>query len=109
MEERPLPPAPKGLTIVLAIVFSLLGIWVVWLALRNPLLGVLYILLLAIPLAVVRFFYYRRRRCPECGHRLVLRRDPIEGPWNRYRVMLDCPHCQIAWDTGEVGNNKGYT
>jgi hypothetical protein len=30
MEERPLPPAPKSLTVVLAILFALLGIWVVW-------------------------------------------------------------------------------
>lgn len=108
MEERPLPPPPKGLSVVLVILFSLLSIGGVLLWMRHPLdffhplPGILAFALLVIPLAVIRYFYFNRRRCPECGNHLVLRRDPVEGkPW-RHRMMLDCPRCQIAWNTGDI-------
>ena len=112
MEERPLPPTPKGRTVVLVISFFLLAILFLWLwfrhplNLRNPLMGllgrVLEFSLLLIPLAIIRHFYFNRRRCPECGNRLLLRRDPVKGTRWRYRMMLDCTRCQIAWDTGHV-------
>jgi hypothetical protein len=106
MEERPLPWARKRLAIVLTALSILLGIWACWFTLHHPLRGLYYLLLALIPFGVIRYFHYHRRRCPECGNRLVLRRDPIAGTW-RYRMMLDCSHCRIAWNTGDIQDDAG--
>jgi hypothetical protein len=112
MEERPLPPPPKGLSVVLVISFSLLAILFLWLWLRHPfdllhpLPGILAFALVLIPLSVIRYFYFNRRRCPECGSHLVLRRELKEGTRWQYRMMLDCSRCQIAWDTGDTEDDS---
>jgi hypothetical protein len=110
MEERPLSPVPKRLMAVLGLLLTLLLIWWCLFSIRrDPLRGLYYVLLLPVLLWVIRYFYYHRRRCPECGNRLVLRREPIEGKSWRYRMMLDCSHCRIAWNTGHVEDDSAVS
>jgi len=75
----------------------------VWLAMRYDNKAVLLILFV-LPV-VIAFFYYYHRRCPECRSRLAVRRDYI-GVTQRYRMLLDCPHCEIAWNTGHIGDES---
>lgn len=105
MEKRPLPPTPKGLAVALPVAFVLLAIGIIWLVLRHPehegvFLGILFIC----PFLVIYFYYYRRR-CPECKHRLLFRREYLKGT-EQYRIMLDCHRCKIAWDTGHTGDDS---
>lgn len=96
-----MPPVSKVVAVPLVILFVVLGISVVWLMLRNPVRGVIWlVVLLGIPMGLVNYFYFNRRHCPECGAHLLEHRKFYEGTTRRYRVLLDCDHCQIAWDTG---------
>jgi len=70
-----------------------------WLAMRYD-SEVVLLALFALPMAIAYFYYYHRR-CPECRSRLAVRRDYIAGT-PRYRILLDCPRCLVAWDTGHV-------
>lgn len=45
---------------------------------------------------------YYRRRCPECGKRMVFRAEPLRGQASRYRILFDCSSCNIVWDSGEI-------
>ena len=110
MQERPLPGSSRSRLIIIAIQVVLLGT-VVWGLLRlryssafMPLK--LSLLVLAVCIGAGYFFYHRRRRCPECGNRLPVRRDYIQGT-QRFRLLMDCPHCQITWNTGLIGDDSG--
>ena len=107
MEKRPLPSAPKAVAVPVAILFALLALGVVWEAFRNPFHAIILMVLLGISLGLVNYFYFNRRHCPECRGHLVARHEYYEGT-KRYRVMLDCPRCQIAWDTGFDESDTRY-
>ncbi len=87
------------------IVFLFIGLAALaaWLAMRYDSEAVL-VALFILPV-VISYFYYYHRRCPECRSRLAVRRDYIGGT-QRFRMLLDCPHCQIAWDTGHIGDES---
>jgi predicted RNA-binding Zn-ribbon protein involved in translation (DUF1610 family) len=55
-------------------------------------------------LYTIRSHFYRRR-CPQCGERLILRQDYIPGT-TRFRCLLDCMRCGVAWDTGHLGDDR---
>ena len=61
------------------IVLSFIGLATLaaWLAMRYDSEAVLLVLFV-LP-AVIGYFYYYRRRCPECRRRLAVRRDYIGG------------------------------
>ena len=98
--ERPLPPIPLPRAAVVVLLFAAFAAVVVWLF-RDHDLFLPFALFGAIALA--SFFYYRRR-CPQCGGRLVFRRDYIAGT-RRFRCLHDCHRCDIAWDRREVGDD----
>lgn len=101
-KERPLPRFPVSRAALIVVAFIGLAALATWLAMRYDSNAVL--LVLVVPPVIVGYFYYHHRRCPECRSRLAFRRDYIEG--TRYRIFLDCPHCQIAWDTGHIGDDS---
>jgi hypothetical protein len=104
-----LPSVTKALAVPLVVLFVVLGLLVIWLMVRNPFRGIIWlVVLLLFPLGVVNYFYFNRRRCPECGGHLTARHEYYEGT-RRYRIMEDCPHCQIAWDTGCDESDTRYS
>jgi hypothetical protein len=103
-KERPLPPHPQRRAVLVVVCFIGLAALTLWLMLRTG-NQVLPVLLFTLP-AVIVYFYYLRRRCPECHSRLKVRRDFIDNT-RKYRFLLDCQTCQIAWDTGQIGDDEG--
>src|SRR5262245_18015037 len=101
MSERPLPPVPLKRLALIVVPFIALAALAAWL-MRRYYNNVAPIMPFALP-AVIGFFYYLRRRCPACHRRLKVRRDYFAGT-RRFRLLLDCPRCQIAWDTGVIGD-----
>ncbi len=104
IQERPLPRFPVSRAALIVVSFSVLAALVAWLTARYVIFGMLPMVLFAV-IAVIVYFYYYRRHCPECRSSLAVRRDYIGGT-QRYRMLLDCPHCQIAWDTGDIGDES---
>jgi len=51
------------------------------------------------------YYFFWVRRCPECGRRLVSRRESL-GSTTTYRWLSRCDHCQIDWDTRTIGDTK---
>ena len=100
--ERPLPPISfkRGALVVVPTV--LVAVFLVWLGWRYG-ADAWPALLLVVPI-VAAYFYAYRRRCPECGGRLDFRRVFIDR--TRYRCLYDCPHCQITWDSGLIGDES---
>jgi hypothetical protein len=98
IQERPLPRFPLGRAVLIVVSFAAFAALLSWLAMRY---GGLWPTILFLTPAVIGYFYYYRRRCPECGNSLAVRRDFISGT-RRFRLMMDCVRCQIAWDTGQV-------
>lgn len=103
IHERPLPRFPVSRAVLIVLPFMALAALAAWFAVRYDSRVVLLILFL-LPV-VIGYFYYYHRHCPECQSRLVVRRDYIGGT-QRYRMLLDCPRCQIAWDTGHIGDES---
>jgi hypothetical protein len=97
MQERELPSPPLGVIIVVVIAFAIAAIWAVWLTLRNAMHGMIALVLLGGLYSVTQYFYFHRRRCPECRNRLIARKEYYQG--KKYHMWLDCSRCQIAWDT----------
>lgn len=97
MENRKLPRVPLIRAILVIASFTILTLLVMWL--KPGEYSRVFIFFAAI--GAVYYFYYYRRRCPQCGNRLVLRRNRI-GDTQRFRLFMDCSHCQIAWDTGNI-------
>ena len=98
-QERPLPRFPLGRAVLIVVSFAAFAGLHSWLTMRYG--GSFLLTILFLTPAVIGYFYYYRRRCPECRGRLAVRREFIQGT-RRFRMLLDCPHCQIAWDTGHV-------
>ena len=103
IQERPLPRFPVSRAMLIVLPFIGLAAMAAWLAMRYD-SDVVLLALFVLPV-VIGYFYHYHRRCPECRSRLAVRRDYIEGT-QRYRMLLDCPHCQIAWDTGHIGDES---
>jgi hypothetical protein len=100
--ERPLPPVSFKSGVLIIVPTVLAAVLLVWLAWRygtDAWPG----LLLLIPI-VAGYFYTYRRRCPECGGRLAFRYEFIDR--TRYRCLYDCSHCQITWDSGQIGGKS---
>ncbi|MDB6028042.1 MAG: hypothetical protein JWM68_4265 [Verrucomicrobiales bacterium] len=102
-QERPLPKFPANRAALIVVSFLTFAALVSWLMMRYD--GSALPVILFIAPAVIGYFYYHRRRCPECLSRLKVRRDYIDGT-ERFRLLLDCPRCQIAWDTGQIGDES---
>jgi hypothetical protein len=93
----------KSRAVAVGVGFTVLAAIAVWLGLRFDRLNLIP-WLLAIPvLAIIGSCHWRR--CPECRGRLILRRDYFPGT-RKFRCLQDCPRCQIAWDTGDVGDDS---
>ena len=101
LHERPLPRYPLGRAIAIVASFTAIASVIAWLSvyLDSSILQTV----LFLPVIVVGYFYYYRRRCPECGSHLAIRQEYIHGT-KRFRLLFDCPRCQIAWDTGQLGD-----
>jgi hypothetical protein len=52
--------------------------------------------------ALIAFYY--RRRCPQCGRRMMFRAEPMHPETYRHRILFDCKYCDIVWDSGEIQN-----
>jgi predicted Zn finger-like uncharacterized protein len=102
-QERPLPRRPMSLAVLILLPFVALAGLATWLAMRYDSEVVLFVLFLS-PV-ILGYLYYYHRRCPECHSRLAVRRDYIGGA-QRYRMLLDCARCGIAWDTGHIGDES---
>ncbi len=97
------------MAVPLVILFVVLGLLVIWLMLRNPLRGIIWlVVLLVIPLGVTQYIYFNRRHCPKCRNLLAARHEYYPGT-RRYRIFLDCSHCHITWDTGCDGSDTRYS
>src|SRR5262245_13144417 len=92
-KERPLPPISFRTGALLVSFTICVAVALVWLAFKwgeEAWPG----LLLVIPLAA-GYFYTYRRRCPQCGGRLLFRNEFITS--TRVRCLYDCPPCNITW------------
>jgi len=101
-EERPLPKLSWQRAAGAVLVFVALTASIEWLAIMSGnhwLIGVPFIV--ACGLAI---YYFGFRRCPQCYRRLVVRQDMF-GP-TQFRVVYDCEHCQIIWDSGLTGDTR---
>ena len=97
--ERPFPKLPLSRVVLVVIAFTALAGLAAWFGIRHEsavLPGALFVLL-----GVGSVIFYSRRRCPECRSRLSVRHDYI-GTSRLYRLLYDCPRCQITWNTGHV-------
>ncbi|HLA84222.1 MAG TPA: hypothetical protein VJL29_05475 [Thermoguttaceae bacterium] len=103
MDERPLSKRSWRSTVAVVLAFCVFTAVVEWMAvsLDNTFLTGLPFLV-ACGVMVCEF-----RRCPQCGRRLRARRKMLDHLWNtRYRVVYDCPHCQITWTTNLISDTK---
>jgi hypothetical protein len=105
-QERPLPRIPKSRAALL--VLSFVAVAAVTVCLTTRFDTGFWPALLLIAVGLVGFFYFFRSRCPECHGELVERHDYIHGT-KRFRLLLDCPSCQIGWDTGQIGDDDWHT
>jgi hypothetical protein len=96
--ERPLPKLSKTKVASIIVGFILIA-WgsVVWAAHVGSMMP---FWLLGLALVAVVFWLYYRRRCPQCGCRMVFRAEPLTPQSNRQRILFDCKHSDIVWDSG---------
>jgi hypothetical protein len=100
---RPLPKIPTSRAAFIVLAFVGFTAVIVWLATRFG--SALWPIVLLAVVFVASLFYWNRRRCPECGGRLKLRRDYFKTN-TQYRCFLDCHRCEIAWDSGVVSDDS---
>jgi hypothetical protein len=96
--ERPLPPVSFKKGALLVSCTLCVATLLVWLGVKRG-TEAWPALLLVIPI-VAGYFYIYRRRCPQCGGRLVFRNEFVTSTY--VRCLYDCPHCKITW-TGFEG------
>ena len=101
--ERPMPRMPKSRAVIFGVGFAFVAAVAVWLAIRFETTSLIPWLLVVPALAIIGYTHWRH--CPQCHSRLVLRRDYFPGT-KRFRCLQDCPRCQIAWDTGDIGDDS---
>ena len=102
-QERPLPRLPRSRAVLTVLLFIGFAGLATWLAVHYD-SRLILMALFFLPL-VIGYFYYSHHRCPECRSRLIVRHDYIGGT-QTFRMLLDCPRCQIAWDTGLIGDDS---
>jgi hypothetical protein len=95
--ERPLPKIRQRRAIFVTLGFAALTVSSLFLPIPLWLIGVGLI-------AVLIVFYYQRC-CPICGHRMVFRAEPFL--YKRSRVLFDCKHCDVVWNSGEIQGDEG--
>lgn len=106
-------------------IFCAVAALLIWLSYRHSSFW-LAAAVLVLP-GVFGSVYFRCRRCPVCKRRLTMQRRPTadgliltappagggpapakpmprETDWSNreFRIWLDCDHCRIRWDTGQV-------
>src|SRR5580765_2117323 len=101
--ERPLPRMPKSRAIVIGVGFALIAIVAVWLSIHFEKTNLIPWLLVVPVCAIIGYAHWRR--CPQCHGRLIFRRDYFPGT-TQFRCLQDCSRCQIAWDTGDIGDDS---
>ena len=71
---------------IIVVGFGVLAVVCAFLAVRSdsqiPILGV------AAGLIAVFFVFYYRRRCPQCGRRIVYREKLLPGEADRFRMLF---------------------
>jgi hypothetical protein len=97
--ERPFPPLTTRQAAIFIGPFLAISALVIWFASRsdNGLSMLLAFVVIGVTVFVCWHLYLRR--CPQCHGMLVARRRHIEGTKYSYRLLMDCPRCQISWDT----------
>jgi len=98
-----MPRMSKSRAIVIAAGFALIAGVGVWLGIRFQKTNLIPWLLVVPVLTIIGYAHWRR--CPQCHGRLILRRNYFFGT-PRFRCLQDCPRCQVAWDTGDIGDDS---
>jgi len=105
-QERPLPRIARGRAAFIVLSFVVVVALAVWLVTRyHAGFAAAFVLIAA---GLVGWFYFFRTRCPECRGKLDVRHDYIAGT-KRFRLLLDCPRCDVGWDTGTFGDDDWHT
>jgi hypothetical protein len=95
--ERPLPKIRQRRAILVTLGFGALTV--------SSLFWPIPVWLIGVGLIVVLMAFYYQRCCPNCGHRMTLRAEPFVC--KRSRVLFDCKHCDIVWNSGEIQSDEG--
>jgi hypothetical protein len=98
-QEKKLPRVSAARAALIIIPFLMLEALVVWFCLRREVVWPAVVGFIAFPLVISRF-HWGRRRCPQCHGRLVVRNEDLAEYPDGYRLLLDCPRCDITWYTG---------
>ncbi len=98
--ERPLPSRPWRNAIIV-IAFTLLTIIMILVADRVEIDWLAAIPFLIAPL--VGYYLFWVRHCPECGGRLISRKEFIRST-TKFRWISRCERCQVDWETGIRGD-----
>ena len=63
-------------------------------------------LLIGLPFIVACGFVvlFHFRRCPICHRRLREGHKSLDD--SRYKIIFECDSCQIAWDSGLIGDSR---
>ena len=106
MQERPMPEERRAFALMkMACVGSMLLAFLVMSYFGKPwVTACSVVFILVVGFYAIRSHFYQRK-CPKCGELLALRQDYIPGT-ARFRCLLDCVHCGIAWDTGHIGDDS---
>ena len=98
--ERPLPKLRRSRVVGIVTGFVALSIaCAVW-AVRTDSMTPFWFVASGLVTVLVAFYY--RRRCPQCGRRMMFRAEPMHPQTCRYRILFDCKHCDIVWDSDEI-------
>ena len=98
--ERPLPKLRRSRAVVVVVAFVVLSAACVGWAVRTDSLTPFWFVAAGLVAVLVAFYY--RRRCPQCGRRMMFRAEPLHPQTYRHRVLFDCKHCDVSWDSGEI-------
>jgi hypothetical protein len=98
--ERPLPKLSKTKAASIIVGFVLIA----WssLVLAAQVGSMMPFWLLGLALVAIVSWLYHRRRCPQCGSRMMFRAEPLTTQSYSKRILFDCKHCDIVWDSGEI-------
>ncbi len=98
--KQSLPQVPWRRKVLLAMGFILLAVVCTMWAISVDSLKPLWLVILGLMAVLIRFYYFRP--CPQCGHRMRFRQEPICPATYRHRILFYCKHCDIMWDSGRI-------